>query len=107
MSAYLELSKPAHSGEADGEWMDFPASPEPDPWGTLLRQANHVAPESACGGRRDAVPVGGAVGRGGAGRDGVGRGVMATSAAIALRGLLVMAAAVATIAYLLLTNSHI
>jgi hypothetical protein len=32
---------------------------------------------------------------------------MAASAAIALRGLLVTAAAVATIAYLLLTNSHI
>jgi hypothetical protein len=97
MSGYRGLSEPTHSGEADGEWVDFPASPDPDPWGTLLRQGGRVPPEGACGGRRDAGRVGGAV----------GRGVMAASAAIAVRGLLVTAAAVATIAYLLLTNSHI
>jgi hypothetical protein len=82
MSGYRELSEATHSGETASDWVDFPASPDPDPWGALLRQSNHLPPK----------PVAGAV---------------VTSAAIALRGLLVTTAAVATVAYLLLTNSHI
>jgi hypothetical protein len=81
-----ELSKLRHSGATDGDWVDFPASPDPDPWSALLRSANHLPPE---------------------GRAQRARGVVVTSVAIALRGLLVTATTVAIIAYLLLTNSHI
>ena len=86
MSGYRELSKPTHSGATDGDWVDFPASPDPDPWSALLREANHLPPE----GRAEHV-----------------RSAIVTSVAMALRGLLVTATAVAIIAYLLLTNSHI
>ncbi len=92
MSGYRELSKPTHSGEAEGDWVDFPASPGPDPWAALLTQANQLPADISRGDYWDAKHVGGAV---------------ATSIAIALRGLLVTTAAVATAAYLLLTNSHI
>jgi hypothetical protein len=85
MSGYRELSKPTHSGATDGDWVDFPASPDPDPWSALLRE-NHLPPE----GRAEHV-----------------RGAIVTSVAMALRGLLVTATAVAITAYLLLTNSHI
>jgi hypothetical protein len=81
MSGYRQLSEPTHSGETEGDWVDFPASPDPDPWAALSREANRLDKR-----------VGGAV---------------VTSVAIALRGLLVTATAVATVAYLLLTNSHI
>jgi hypothetical protein len=116
--------------EMEGVWVDFPASPDPDPWATLLRKANRL-PSDVSGMRRaadgalpgtalmtklldqraaalnarqdfkhdislgdhwDARRVGGAV---------------MTSLAVVLRGLIVTGAALATVAYLLLTNSHI
>jgi hypothetical protein len=86
MSGYRELSKPTHWGATDGGWMDFPASPDPDPWSAFLREANHLPPEG------DAEHV---------------RGAVVASVGIALRGLLVTVTAVAIVAYLLLTNSHI
>jgi hypothetical protein len=92
MSEYRELSEPTHSGGAEGDWVDFPASPDPDPWAALLRQANHLPPDVSRGDYWDAKRVGGAV---------------VTSVAIALRGLLVTTTAVAIVAFLLLTNSHI
>jgi hypothetical protein len=92
MSGYRQLSEPTHSVETEGDWVDFPASPDPDPWAALLRQANRLPPDVSRGDYWDVKHVGGAV---------------VTSVAIALRGLLVTTAAVATVAYLLLTNSHI
>jgi hypothetical protein len=124
MRGYRELSQQARSAETEGSWVDFPASPDPDPWATLLRKANRLPsdagppagsarpgravnvatplkPQAAVlganrhfsfGDRWDAKSVGGAV---------------MTSFAIVLRGLLVTSAALATVAYLLLTNSHI
>jgi hypothetical protein len=89
MSGYLELSEPMHSGETEQDWVDFPASPDPDPWATLLRGRR---PDVAGGGYSDARRV---------------RGAVATALAITLRGLLVTTIAVAAVAYLLLTNSHI
>jgi hypothetical protein len=89
MSGYRELT---HSGETEGEWVDFPASPDPDPWGTLLRQANHPAPDVSRAGHWDAKRVG---------------RVVVTSLGIVFRGALVATAAVAIVAFLLLTNSHI
>jgi hypothetical protein len=83
MSGYRHLS---HSGKTEGDWVDFPPSPEPDPWATLLREANRPNRN------RDAEHV---------------RGDVVTPIAVALRGLLVTAAAVVIVAYLLLTNSHI
>ncbi len=44
MFSYGELSEPTRSGETGGDWVDFPASPEPDPWATLLREANRLPP---------------------------------------------------------------
>jgi hypothetical protein len=85
----LELTS---SQETEGEWVDFPASPDPDPWGTLLKEANRLPADVASGGDWDARRMGGA---------------MMTSVNIAVRGLLVASIAVATVAYLLLTNSHI
>jgi hypothetical protein len=72
--------------------MDFPASPDPDPWGTLLKEANRLPADVSCGEDWDVRHAGGA---------------MMASVNIALRGLLVVTIAVATVAYLLLTNSHI
>jgi hypothetical protein len=37
-----ELPEPTRSGESGGDWVDFPASPEPDPWASLLREANRL-----------------------------------------------------------------
>ena len=92
MSGYRQLSEPTHSGETEGDWVDFPASPDPDPWAALSREANRLPPDVSCGEYWADKRVGGAV---------------VTSVGIALRGLLVTATAVATVAYLLLTNSHI
>jgi hypothetical protein len=92
MSGYRQLSEPTHSGETEGDWVDFAASPDPDPWAALSREANRLPPDVSRGEYWDDKRVGGAV---------------VTSVAIALRGLLVTATAVATVAYLLLTNSHI
>jgi hypothetical protein len=90
MFRYRELSEPTRSEEAKGESVDFPASPDPRP--ALLREANRVPPVIRCDDYREAKP---------------GRGAMMTSVAIALRGLLVTTTAVAIVAYLLLTSSHI
>jgi hypothetical protein len=38
-----ELSEPARPGESQGDWVDFPASPVPDPWAALLREASRFA----------------------------------------------------------------
>jgi hypothetical protein len=92
MSGYREPSKPTLSEETEGDWVDFPASPDPDPWASLLKGANHFPPDASRGGCWNAKRGGSAV---------------VTSLAIGLRGLLVTTAAVATVAYLLLTNSHI
>jgi hypothetical protein len=122
MPGYRELSQPTRSAETEGGWVNFPASPDPDPWATLLRKANRLPSDArppagnalhgravtaslnqqaavldakhhlSLGDRWDAKSVGGAV---------------MTSLAIVLRGLLVTSAALATVAYLLLTNSHI
>jgi hypothetical protein len=92
MFRYRELSEPTRYEEAKGEWVDFPASPNPDPWAALMREANRVTPVVPRYDYRKTKPEGGA---------------MKTSVAIALRGLLVTTTAVAIVAYLLLTNSHI
>jgi hypothetical protein len=86
MSAYRHPAKPTHSEKAGEDWVDFPVSPDPDPWATLMREAGRLHADEG------AKRVGGAV---------------VTSVGIALRGLLVTASAVAIAAYLLLTNSHI
>jgi hypothetical protein len=89
MSGYRELSGPTHSEETEQNWVDFPTSPDRDPWAALVRQPNL---EISRGDDWDVKrPAGG----------------VATSVAIAIRGLLVTTAAVATVAYLLLANSHI
>jgi hypothetical protein len=92
MLRYPELSEPTPSEEAKGEWVNFPASPNPDPWVALLREANRVPAFVPCDDYLETKP---------------GRGAMMTSVAIALRGLLVTTTAVAIVAYLLLTHSHI
>ena len=92
MSGYRLRSEPTHSKVTEGDWVDFPASQDPFPWEALLGGANRLSPDISPGHDLNAKR---------------GRGVLATSAAIALRGLLVTTAAVATVAYLLLTNSHI
>jgi hypothetical protein len=84
MFRHHELSEPTRSEEAKGEWVNFPASPKPDPWAALLREANRVP--------RHNKPR---------------EGLMMTTIAVALRGLLVTTTAVGIVAYLLLTNSHI
>jgi hypothetical protein len=43
MSRYSEISEPTRLGE--GDWVDFPASPEPDPWAALLREASRLTPD--------------------------------------------------------------
>ena len=92
MSGYRVLLEPTCSGETRGDWVDFPASSEPDLWPALLRKANRLPPDVSRGDYWSAKRV---------------EGAMVTSVAIALRGLLVTTTAVATVAYLLLTNSHI
>jgi hypothetical protein len=92
MFRYRELPEPTRSEEANGEWVNFPASPDPDPWAELLQEANRVTPVVPLDDYRKTKPGGGA---------------MMTSVAIALRGLLVTTTAVAIVAYLLLTSSHI
>jgi len=92
MSGYREPSRPRSSGETGGDWVDFPASPEPDPWAALLRKANRLPPDFSRGDNWSAKRV---------------EGAMMTSVAVAIRSLLVAATAVATVAYLLLTNSHV
>lgn len=88
MFGHRELT---HSGKLEGDWVDFPASPDPDPWARLTG-ANRLPVVVARGGHGDAKRL---------------RGAAVTAVAVTLKGLLVTTAAVATIAYLLLTNSHI
>jgi len=64
MFRYREISELTGSGQTEGDWVDFPASPEPDPWGALLRQANLLPADvfgtgrsPRQGARRQAVPV--------------------------------------------------
>jgi hypothetical protein len=45
MFRYRELSEPTRSEERDGDWVDFPASQEPDPWVALMREANRLPPD--------------------------------------------------------------
>ena len=45
MLRYREPPGPTRSEEREEEWVDFPASPEPDPWGALLREANCLPPD--------------------------------------------------------------
>jgi hypothetical protein len=92
MFRYRELSEPTRSEEPKGECVNFPASPNPDPWAAVLREANRVPPIVPCDDYRQTKP---------------GGGLMMTSVAIALRALLATTTAVAIVAYLLLTNSHI
>ncbi len=40
MFSYRRLSE--NMGEGDEDWVDFPASPKPDRWGALLREANRL-----------------------------------------------------------------
>lgn len=90
MSGYRES---AHSRETtEGDWVDFPASPDPDPWGTLMKKADRLAPGASGAHHWDAERVG---------------GLVVMSLAVAFRGMLVTTAAVAIVAFLLLTNSHI
>jgi hypothetical protein len=51
MLRYSELSGPTRPGEREGDWVDFPASPEPDPWAALLREANRLTPDVSGTGR--------------------------------------------------------
>jgi hypothetical protein len=44
MFRYRERSELTYSGEGGGDWVDFPASPEPDPWAALMREANRLRP---------------------------------------------------------------
>jgi hypothetical protein len=87
VSGHQELT---HSGVTEGDWVDFPPSPHPDPWGTLLKQANRLPPSR---GEHWKVKR-------------VGR-VVAKSLGIAFRGLLVTTGALAIVVYLLLTNSQV
>ncbi len=41
MFSYRRLSE--NMGEGDEDWVDFPASPKPDRWGALLREANRLS----------------------------------------------------------------
>jgi hypothetical protein len=122
MSGYRELSEPTRSGE--GEWVDFPASSDPDPWAALLRKANRLAPilietqqgeNGSLPGRtpmvtrkpsdHPAMPDHGLLRHHFSFGD--AKGAAMTSLAVALRGLLVTTIAVTIVAFLLLTNSHI
>ena len=90
MSEYRELLEPVGSGETGGDGVHFPATPQADPWAAL---------------KSNSLPVG--VSRDDNWSTKRAEGAMMTSVAMALRGLLVATTAVAIVAYLLLTNSHI
>ncbi len=94
MSGHRELT---HSGASEGEWVDFPACEDPDPWGTLLGRADRFASPVSRDNHSDNNHWD--IRR--AGR------VVATSFGIVFRGLLVTTGALAIVAFLLLTNSQI
>jgi hypothetical protein len=48
MFRYREPSEPTLSGGSGDGWVDFPASPVPDPWAALLRESNRLPP-GVCG----------------------------------------------------------
>jgi hypothetical protein len=131
MSRYRGPSEPTRSEETEGEWVDFPASPDPDPWATLFRKANRLPPDvdETQGGNASFPRQTPMITRRpfnqlaitdhrlltarhhfsfaddwDAKRIG---GAVMTSLVIGLRGLLVTATTVAIVAFLLLTNSHI
>jgi hypothetical protein len=121
MSGYRKLSERARPTETEGDWVDFPTSPDPDPWATLLRTGHHL-PADFQGVRPGNTPGVGAAEKPvvrdafetrrrfssgdhwDAGRVG---GAVMMALGIAVRGLLVTTTAVGMVAYLLLTNSHI
>jgi hypothetical protein len=45
MFRYRELLEPTGPEDGGGDWVDFPASPHPDPWGALLREASLLPPD--------------------------------------------------------------
>jgi len=51
MFRYRAPSEATRSGQSGDDWVDFPASPEPDPWATLLREANRLPPGVSGAGR--------------------------------------------------------
>jgi hypothetical protein len=51
MFSYGKLSEPTRPEEGGADWVDFPASPEPDPWAALLREANRLPPDVSGAGR--------------------------------------------------------
>jgi|GEM_PF-4241034 hypothetical protein len=53
MLRYSEISEPTRPGE--GDWVDFPASPEPDPWAALLREASRLSPDVSGAGTQRAA----------------------------------------------------
>jgi hypothetical protein len=126
MSEYREPPEPTRSGDAEGEWVDFPASSAADPWATLLSKANGLPPmlaetqrgETASHPGRTPMVKHKLTDHFATANNGVleashhfsvadAKGAVMTSLAVALRGLLVTSIAVAIVAFLLLTNSHI
>jgi hypothetical protein len=125
MSEYR--AEPTRSGDTEAEWVDFPASSDADPWATLLRKAHRPPPMLLETQQRGNEPL--------PGRTPMvkvkpsnhlafadhgllkhhssfadywhANGAVMTSLTVALRGLLVTTIAVAIVAFLLLTNSHI
>jgi hypothetical protein len=45
MFRYREQSEATGWAEAAEDWVDFPASTEPDPWAALLREAKLLPPD--------------------------------------------------------------
>jgi hypothetical protein len=51
MLRYREISEPTRSEETEGDWVDFPPSPHPDPWAALMREASRLRPDVSGAGR--------------------------------------------------------
>jgi hypothetical protein len=127
MSRYGEPQSRHVRGE--GDWVDFPASSDPDPWALLLGKANRLPPmliETQQGGNASSPGRTPMVKHKPSNHLAItdhgslrarhyfsfadywdAKGAVMTSLAVALRGLLVTTIAVAIVAFLLLTNSHI
>jgi hypothetical protein len=118
MSDYREPTEPIRLGDT-GEWADFPASPAADPWAALMREANgQQAGNASLPGSAPMVKRQSSNHLANADHGLLearyhfadyweAKGAVMTSLAVALRGLLVTTIAVAIVAFLLLTNSHI